>query len=1070
LSSESLQQPITIALNGRELSVAPGTTVLQAAEQEGVDIPTLCNDPRLEPYASCWLCVVEIEGRRTFVPACSTRVAPGMVIRTHSEAILRARRLALELLLSNHYGDCKAPCTLACPAAIDVQGYVGLIANGKYGEALRLIKQNNPFPAVIGRVCPRPCETACRRNLVDEAVGIDYLKRFVADIDLFGEAPFTPVLKPLQGKRVAIVGAGPAGLSAAYYLIQEGVQPVIYEAEEKAGGMLRYGIPDYRLPQDVLDREIDNILSLGVELKTKVRLGEHVGLEELRSSHDAVILTMGAWKSRPLRVAGEDLPGVIGGIEFLRSVAKGKAMVLGERVTVVGGGNTAIDAARSALRLGCGEVNLYYRRTRTEMPATAAEIDEALEEGVKITYLAAPVRIEGTEEKLSCIWLTRMELGEPDSSGRRRPLPVARSEFAHMVDTVISAIGQYSDTSWLAEYPGLIDERNVLVSDADSGATPLPGVFAAGDLASDTDIAIGAIAGGKRTAGSVLAYLSGESVVPRRELLVKKDHFRELTAEDYADRPRIAREKMNMLPAEERRGAFVEIEHGYSEEQALREAGRCLECGCQDVHECRLKAYSEEYGAGLPARIGEFQRHPIDESHRYISRDAAKCILCGRCVRICNEIQGLGVLGYIQRGFASVIAPSFGKPMGEDGLCISCGQCVSTCPVGALTEKHPDTKPVPLHEAVEESFCGLCSLGCPLEFHSHGSLVTRVTERVLPGWGGKLCRKGRFEQPGINQDGGRSLQLEGEPVDARRARKELAGMLAAAERPVLQISPYLAGETIDTFLEVASRRALAVKPNRLERLSSTWTELLSFLHHEDFFAGLSRQAGIVLLVGDLEEANNVAVTDCLTAARRGQVAIWTAGRPGVAAARVAERNWPQLADLREAVEGAGGEKGRLRIVVNPEELRGGYGPVLEEQTASVLLKAARSGRADVLLLWNSRNAGYLLRKLNELKIPVCRDLSFDLLLDVGGEIREALGQRQFVRWGRKADNARLFIPLPEDYWRYGHMEPSGRPPLDNGRLKINRRALLLDKVLPASKDKKGAVSNSARNRPGSITR
>jgi len=1044
VSRESASPAVTITLDDRELRVSPGMTVLEAAAQGGVELPTLCHDPRLEPYASCWLCVVEIEGRRTFSPACSTRVENGMRIRTNSEGIMRARRLALELMLSNHYGDCRAPCTLACPAGIDVQGYIGLIANGKYAEALQLIKENNPFPAVIGRICPRPCETACRRNLVDEAVAIDYLKRFVADLDLFSEDGFHPSLKPAGDRRVAIVGAGPAGLSAAYYLIQEGVRPVIYEAQDKPGGMLRYGIPDYRLPQDVLDLEIGRILSLGVELRTGVRLGEDISLAELTQDFDAVILTLGAWKSRPLRVAGEDLPGVIGGIEFLRSVAEGKEVALGERVTVIGGGNTAIDAARSALRVGAKEVNLYYRRTRNEMPATSAEIDEALEEGVKITYLASPVRLEGTEAGVACIWLTRMELGEPDSSGRRRPLPVAGSEFAHMVNTVISAIGQYADTRHLAENPGLVDERDLLVSDPASGATSLPGVFAAGDLASDTDIAIGAIAGGKKAAAAVMEFLRGGTYVPREELLVKKDHFRELTAEDYADRPRIAREIMPMLPVEERRGGFREIEQGYSEEQVLREAARCMECGCQDVHECRLKAYAEEYGAGLPKRIGDYQRHPVDDSHIYINRDPSKCILCGRCVRICSELQGLSVLGYVQRGFASQIAPSFAKALGEDSLCISCGQCVSACPVGALTEKSPHIKSVPLTEESEESFCGLCSLGCPLEFRSHGSLVTRVKERYLPGWGGKLCRKGRFEQPGVNQEERRCLSLNGEPVDSRKARKELAALLNGSERPVLQISPYLAGETIDLFLEIAVRRGLAVKPGRLERLNPAWTELLQLPRREDFFASLPEAEGVVLLVGDMEEANNVAVTDCLAASHRGPLALWTAGRAGPAAARAEARSWPVLDELGEAIEQASSKTGSLRILVNPEELRSGYGPALEEQIAAFLLKAARSGRADLVLLWNSRNAGYLLRRLAELQLPLCRDLSFDLLLDVGGEIREALGQRRFVRWGRKADNAQLFIPLSEDYWRKGTMEPSGRPQLKAGKLKINRRELLLD--------------------------
>ncbi|MBN1834352.1 MAG: FAD-dependent oxidoreductase, partial [Spirochaetales bacterium] len=449
--SSSSDTFVEIQLDGRKLLVPPDRTILQVAESQGVEIPTLCHDPRLDPYASCWVCVVKVIGAKGFVPACSTRVRQGMVITTIDEDIRATRRMALELLLSNHYGDCRPPCTLACPSNIDVQGYIGLIANGRYQEALELIKRDNPFPATIGRVCPRPCEDACRRNLVDEPVAIDWLKRFVADRDLLGDPAegYDPPLAPRTGKRVAVVGAGPAGLSAAYYLVQEGVAVTLFEAEPEAGGMLRYGIPDYRLPQDVLDREIQTILRLGVELTTGVRIGRDVSLEELRRRFDAVILAHGAWKSRGLRVQGEDHPGVIAGIELLHDVAMGKPVALGNRVAVIGGGNTAIDSARTAVRLGAREVNLFYRRTDIEMPASPHEVREAVEEGVQFYYLVAPLMVEEKSKEIRTLRLIKMELGEPDSSGRRRPVPIEGSDYEVEVDTIITAIGQYSDVRFL---------------------------------------------------------------------------------------------------------------------------------------------------------------------------------------------------------------------------------------------------------------------------------------------------------------------------------------------------------------------------------------------------------------------------------------------------------------------------------------------------------------------------------------------------------------------------------------------------------------------------------------------
>ncbi len=295
---------IEITLDGRKLLVAPGRTILEVAESQGLKIPTLCNDRRLEPYASCWVCLVKVEKAKGFVPSCGTRVAPGMVITTGSPDVLAARKMALELLLSSHYGDCKAPCTLTCPSNIDIQGYLGLAANGRFPEAVELIRRDNPMPSVIGRVCPHPCETACRRALVDEPLAINNLKRFLADVERGLGAPVVREQPPRIGKKAAVVGGGPAGLSAAWYLGAAGVDVTIFEAMGEAGGMLRYGIPDYRLPPEVLDESIAGILGYGAVLRTGTSLGRDVSLEGLRRG-----LRRGRARDRRVEEPGTEDPG-----------------------------------------------------------------------------------------------------------------------------------------------------------------------------------------------------------------------------------------------------------------------------------------------------------------------------------------------------------------------------------------------------------------------------------------------------------------------------------------------------------------------------------------------------------------------------------------------------------------------------------------------------------------------------------------------------------------------------------------------------------------------------------------
>jgi formate dehydrogenase major subunit len=380
-------------IDGKEVTARKGQTILDVARANDIEIPTLCYDERVKIYGACGLCVVESEGSPKLLRACATEAAPGMVILTDTPRLRASRKLTLEFLLSDHSGDCRPPCAKACPAHTDCQGYAGLIANGQYREALSLIKEKMPIPASIGLVCPHPCEEACRRQLVEEPVSIAGLKYFVGDWDLESGDPYMPEVKPPTGKKAAIVGSGPAGLTAAYFLAREGHEVAVYDAMPQPGGMLRYGIPQYRLPKELLDREIDLMAQLGIQFVNSVRVGTDVSLDYLRENNDAVFLGIGAWQSSKMRVKGEDAPGVLGGIDFLREVAINGSVEIGERVAVVGGGNTAMDAVRTAIRLGAAEVFCLYRRTRAEMPAADIEIEEAEEEGAIFKFLVAPEEI-----------------------------------------------------------------------------------------------------------------------------------------------------------------------------------------------------------------------------------------------------------------------------------------------------------------------------------------------------------------------------------------------------------------------------------------------------------------------------------------------------------------------------------------------------------------------------------------------------------------------------------------------------------------------------------------------------
>ncbi len=733
---------LRINIDGKELQAFPGQTVLEVAQTAGILIPTLCHNERLKTYGGCGLCVVEMEGSKNLFRACSTMVEDGMAVITDTPRLRSSRQTTLSLLLSDHSGDCKGPCVLACPAQTDVQGYVGLIANGLYQDAVKLIKEKLPIPASIGRICPHPCEAVCRRQLVEQPISIAYLKYFAADKDLRSGQPFRPRLAPSSEKKVAVVGAGPAGLTAAYYLAVMGHAVTVYDAMPRAGGMLRYGIPEYRLPKDVLDQEISLIADLGVQFQFNCKIGRDISLPYLTTAYDAVFVGIGAWKSSPMRCEGENQPGVFGGIDFLRMVATGESVEIGQRVAIVGGGNTAMDAARTAVRLGAEEVMVLYRRTRAEMPAEDIEIKEAEEEGVVFHYLVAPLEVLGTDGRASAVRLQKMELGAPDSSGRRSPVPIDGDEETIMVDSVISAIGQAVNSAGIEGIEldkwgsPRIDSLTMQCSD--------PRVFAGGDGVTGPGIAITAVAHGRRAALGIDAFLKGQPMPEQSSYLVER---LDASSDDYLEIPKEGRLSMSHRTAGQRRISFTEVNYGFSEAEALQEAGRCLECGCKDYFECQLIENAQRYDANPGQLEGEKHHFQIINEHPFIERNMEKCILCGQCIRICEEVMGPAALGLVGRGFESVVVPEFGLPLKESS-CISCGQCVFVCPTGALVEKHPLSKTIPLKTEECGTACALCGMGCAQTVHLYGSTALKIE----PAGGGLLCSKGRFAFEYWNRD------------------------------------------------------------------------------------------------------------------------------------------------------------------------------------------------------------------------------------------------------------------------------------------------------------------------------
>jgi NADPH-dependent glutamate synthase beta subunit-like oxidoreductase/ferredoxin len=539
-------------------------------------------------------------------------------------------------------GDCvklaPAPCQMACPSGIDVPTYVTLIGQGRDAEAIEVIRRDNPFPWVCGLVCTRPCEYMCVRGRIDTPVSIKFLKAFAAERAMSEGRYGNPPKEPDKGKRVCVVGAGPGGMTCAYYLALMGYGVRVLEALPSAGGMIMVGIPRYRLPREVIDREVGMLEELGVEFRFNTRFGEDVTLEGLREEgFDAFFFAIGAHKAYKLDIPGEAEFGSLDAIDLLRRAALGDRRRPGNRVVVIGGGNVAIDAARTALRLGSREVTVAYRRTRAEMPADVEEVEQAEEEGIHFGFLTVPVEIVGRDEGVTGLKCLRAKLVAVEGSNRKSPRPIEGSEFIMEADVVIGAIGQRVDQECMAEVDGMNwTRRNTIEVNTVSMETSVPGIFAAGDAVTGPATVVESIGGGKRAARAIDRYLSGLPQPKTPPVPVRRRRVANIEV-PATTKMILKRPEMPLLNLDRRRTTFQQVELGYPENAVREEARRCLRC---DI-----------------------------------------CRRCGECVEICRDKMGVDALRFGYMDFDHPVETDFRR---TEERCILCGACATNCPTGAM--------------------------------------------------------------------------------------------------------------------------------------------------------------------------------------------------------------------------------------------------------------------------------------------------------------------------------------------------------------------------------------------------
>lgn len=708
---------INITINHKSFSVASNTLIIDAAKKIDIVIPTLCHE-KGEHYTSCFICVVYDEKRKKLVPACSTKLVDGDVITTENELIFQRRKDALNLLLSEHSGDCLPPCKDHCPARTDVQGYIHFMKEGKYFEATKLIKKKLALPLVCGTICPNPCEKHCRRSVIDSPINIRGIKRVAATLDLQSkENHFLPTVRSETNKKIAIIGGGPAGLACAYYSRQLGHHVEIFEEKELLGGMLRYGIPQFRLPWNELDAEINTVLELGVLVHYNQKWGRDFSLLDLEKKFDAIFLAIGAHASKPLEIKNENVDGVLGAVKFLSNVVEGKItkkMYQNKKIAVLGGGDVAMDAARVAKRLDAN-VTVIYRRTIEEMPALHHEREEAMEEGIEFKFLSAPLEIiskkinSSDKERATGIKVQKMQLTDPDAKGRCNVTPIANSEEILDFDLIIPAIGQQPDLSPLQnpnEIKLEITKWNTIKYDP-KNLHITSKIFAGGDVTFGPDTAVQALAEGKRAAEQINLFFSSPNKITKK---LKKynislgsiDTLKNNIDANYEFKRRFKEEQIKtQLRQTETKYSVNErlcspnsstnintnnhpVNKMMSLEQIKAEANRCLNCGCNARHDCLLRFHASTYDANEKIYSGAKLIHTIDSRDPKISIDPNKCIKCGKCVNYCRNERKIDALSFVNRGFHTFISAQMNQPLFES-KCDYCFKCVELCPTGALS-------------------------------------------------------------------------------------------------------------------------------------------------------------------------------------------------------------------------------------------------------------------------------------------------------------------------------------------------------------------------------------------------
>lgn len=770
---------IQIVIDGKYRVVEEGLTLLEAAKVCGVEIPSLCGANKTDEKIPCDLCVVEVESGGV-KRSCELEVYNGLSVNTQSDYLSEHRRKALNRIMEDHYADCEAPCKTACPAGVDIQSYLYHIAQNDHQKAIEVIKRTLPMPLSIGRVCPAFCETECRRGLVDDSIAIRQLKRHAADADLDAQEAYVPPKKPDNGKRIAVVGSGPGGLTAGYYLSNEGYEVTVFESMPHAGGWLRYGIPEYRLPKSILDKEIELMCRNGMQVECGKKLGEDFTLSSLSEDYDAVCLAVGASKAVEMHYTGSDLDGCYLGVDYLKDYVTDKNYLTGKKVAVIGGGNTAIDCARTAVRDGA-DTTLIYRRTRAEMPAEDYEIEEAEHEGVKFHFLTNPAEnIADDNGRVSSVRLEKMALGPADASGRRSPKATGEF-FTEEFDTVIAAVSQKPDLSFMDDEALEIPLTRWNTADVNPQTlhTGTGNIFSIGDFRRGPATAVEAVADGRIVAYAIDRFFDGNmDDVPVTPFNARKGKsVKQVDPEHFSRIQKVARKIMPELTSSQREQSFAEVELGFNNAEAMAEAARCLECGCQANTNCDLRDYSTEYQAtqsfdGVVEIKSDAdwqamrssdsrQKFAVDDSSEFIVFDANRCISCGQCVQACREQSVHGVLSFMTNKEGRPASrpecrPNFGpnQTLMGDSACVQCGACIQVCPTGAMMDGRDRAQGRVENLKVVDTICTYCGVGCKVSMH-----VDEATNQIRyvkggdsPVNEGMLCVKGRFGFDFIGSD------------------------------------------------------------------------------------------------------------------------------------------------------------------------------------------------------------------------------------------------------------------------------------------------------------------------------